>query len=125
MKDGDHELCDRCDKCLMCETCTCAAGHGARLVMIERLLGEIVEAVRRHLESSGEVASLIPEQDTDWPDGYDFAALGQARAEECAADLSLSAKIIDADTALSAISAARDLLVGKKWDGVCARNDWK
>ena len=44
MKDGDHELCDGCHKCLTCETCTCAAGHGARLALLEKALCEIVEA---------------------------------------------------------------------------------
>lgn len=70
-----------------------AASDSTRLARLEKLLREIVEATRRHLEASLEVASLIPEQDTDWPDGYDFAALERARAEDAEASERLDSAI--------------------------------
>jgi hypothetical protein len=45
-------------------------------------VGELALAAKRHLDASTEAASLLPEQDTKWPDGYDFEYLEKAQTED-------------------------------------------
>jgi len=52
----------------------------AKLPVIQQLIA----AVRRDQDARNDRAILIPEQDTEWPDGYDFSELEKAD-DECEA----------------------------------------
>lgn len=45
-------------------------------------LKTLAAAVRAYVAARNEAESLIPEQETDWPEGYDFAELTTANALE-------------------------------------------
>lgn len=57
------------------------------------LLRELVTRALADLEASAETAGLLPEQETEWPKGYDFDALEKAQEEDCAARIALQAQL--------------------------------
>lgn len=53
------------------------------------LLQNLVASVEHARTAHREVQALIPEQDTNWPKGYNFEELEKAQDEEYDADIKL------------------------------------
>jgi hypothetical protein len=63
-------------------------------------LQRLAAAVRAHLAAKMDAESLIPEQETDWPDGYDFKELEKAEDVEQAAWEKLERLLVKAEKPL-------------------------
>lgn len=55
-------------------------------VVAVELLRELVSTIKARDDAKSDAEILIPEQDTEWPDGYDFDALERAQSEADAAE---------------------------------------
>lgn len=60
---------------------------------LRHTLYELALNVQQYKEAMLDALSLLPEQDTEWPDGYDFSALEVAKAKEERLDKQLTTAV--------------------------------
>lgn len=72
---------------------------------VAQALRNLLDSSKRDVDACDEVRCLLPEQDTEWPDGYDFEALEAAHTEESSAREALRNQHAAAELLLSRFDA--------------------